>query len=535
MSYLHVKQIISSKSFSKNLPEGCGFPKDPKWNTFHDDGNKGSIPDWVIKRKCHSQYGMLMDVLVRQMLCDLCRSHGTTMVGTVTKHKGWSTDLFKISQQVFSGYGSKSKLPAESTLRATMELDLVYEWLEKLFLSKSKPHAVALAPEFNHGQITSHPDLIFDGMVLDIKTTGDFSKMKRDALLQVLCYYSLLKTMGPTNQLGLAPRGVGFLLPVTRELLWLELPTEFDHSKFWTGMNVPLVSHNEIIWRRQLNEVSLSLIRDGRQTIFRTIGNTVRKEKGSISGTIASYLDHLKVYGERWAQPACQLYIHPPLSKRLIKIYESDLDKTRSIIAENKLLFYTHTPYVINLCDLEVTSRGEEDVATKALGVVRKDLEVTAKIGGKGVVIHTGKSKKMGVRSAALKMRSNMIKLLRSATPETQLLLETGAGQGTELLCSARGMALFYKAIPEELRERFGICVDTCHVFSAGYDPYQYILDLEKLAPGALKMIHYNNSSVPKGSCHDSHAGLFEGYIEIKCLYEVAVWARKNNVPLIRE
>jgi deoxyribonuclease-4 len=267
------------------------------------------------------------------------------------------------------------------------------------------------------------------------------------------------------------------------------------------------------------------------------MGNTIKKERGSIFWSVSQYMTSLAAYPERWANPCCQLYIHPPRSKVQLRARPDDLAQAKAAISDHQIMFYTHTPYIINLCDLEANSRGESpgSVAAKVLQIVKDDLNWTAQLGGKGVVIHTGKYKTLTPREGALRMRNSVLQLLEHASPQAPLLLETGAGQGTELLCSAQGMASFYHCIPTHLKDRFGICVDTCHCFSANYDPYEYILELAQLAPGAIKMIHYNNSRVPKGSRHDAHAPLLDGYIDIKCLYDVAIWARKNEVPIIRE
>jgi deoxyribonuclease IV len=536
---LHVREII--KHLPKEFAQQCGFPCDQQWVRLGEaETPKGSVPEWVSKRRCHSQYGMLMDVLVRQMLFDLgCRYQVTTMVSAEeipASMRQWDIGLFATSEAVFASYHSKSKLPAESTVRSSMDLEGVYEWLQKIvFDSCACPNVMLLAPEFNHGYVTGHPDLVFDHCVIDIKTTKNFKAMRRETILQLLSYYCLLKISRANSPSSVKVTSVGVLLPVTRELQYYTVPESFDWKRFWDGVEAiasgPLNRHRT----RDLNVIALGMLYQGHDTIFRTLGNTIKKEKGSISYSVGKYLNELKKYGERWAQPACQLYIHSPRSKALVKVKEEDLSKAHALISEAGLAFYTHTPYVINLCDLDATSRDEEGVAEKALQVVRADLELTAKLGGRGVVIHTGKSKKLPVRTAVLKMRREIINLLEHASEQTPLLLETGAGQGTELCCSAKSMSLLYHSIPDHLRSRFGICVDTCHVFSFGEDPYQYILQLDHLAPGSIKLIHYNNSAVPKGAHHDSHAALLDGYIDAKCLYDVAVWARRTKTPLVRE
>lgn len=96
------------------------------------------------------------------------------------------------------------------------------------------------------------------------------------------------------------------------------------------------------------------------------------------------------------------------------------------------------------------------------------------------------------------------------------LLLENAAGEGTELGVTVEEIRHVFEHISNP---KIGMCLDTCHAFSAGYhideiQPLMLLLDeLEGIAPRKLRMIHLNDCKVPRGSRVDRHANLGQGYI----------------------
>jgi deoxyribonuclease-4 len=88
-------------------------------------------------------------------------------------------------------------------------------------------------------------------------------------------------------------------------------------------------------------------------------------------------------------------------------------------------------------------------------------------------------------------------------------LLETPAGAGTELLTKIEDFINFVKKINHP---NFGICMDTCHVFASGYDPYNYLCKLieNDLIP---ILIHFNDSKMELASRKDRHEFIGKGKI----------------------
>ena len=107
---------------------------------------------------------------------------------------------------------------------------------------------------------------------------------------------------------------------------------------------------------------------------------------------------------------------------------------------------------------------------------------------------------------------------LERAPGDTMLLLEMTAGAGTVLGSTFDEMAQLIEMIPSPHRARVGVCVDTAHIFAAGYD---LVTDYDGvwaefddvLGRSRLRMMHLNDSKVPLGSRKDRHELIGEGAI----------------------
>lgn len=213
-------------------------------------------------------------------------------------------------------------------------------------------------------------------------------------------------------------------------------------------------------------------------------------------------------------------------TKAAVSAKEEDMVKTQAYLEKNPRGVFIHAPYCLNFCKPPGT---EGDYFTKC---AKDALNIASRSGFQGVVIHTGKCVK-GSNNTLEHMKTNVIAALESATTYCPLLIETPAKQGTEQLTSPEELATFVADIDDP---RLGICLDTCHVFSAGYDPMEYwktLIQLECIH--YVKLIHYNDSAVKKGGCRDRHARIGSGHIPLVSLLELAAHAINLGIPLVRE
>ena len=82
--------------------------------------------------------------------------------------------------------------------------------------------------------------------------------------------------------------------------------------------------------------------------------------------------------------------------------------------------------------------------------------------------------------------------------------------------------------------ERLRVCIDTCHVFAAGHKPLEYIHKIQE-RKDLLKLVHYNDSATPCGSCVDRHAYMGMGHIGIEGMKAIAELCTSGKVPMLIE
>ncbi len=118
------------------------------------------------------------------------------------------------------------------------------------------------------------------------------------------------------------------------------------------------------------------------------------------------------------------------------------------------------------------------------------------------------------------------------------VLLETMAGKGSEVGKTFEELRCIIDRV--SLKEKIGVCLDTCHIHDAGYDiknnldgvlnEFDKIIGLEK-----LKVIHLNDSLNEKGAHKDRHAKIGEGKIGSDALVNVINHPRLKNLPFFLE
>lgn len=190
-----------------------------------------------------------------------------------------------------------------------------------------------------------------------------------------------------------------------------------------------------------------------------------------------------------------------------------------------------HAPYTMNLAS------NQERVYEFACIVIREDIARMDALGIEYLVFHPGSHTGIGVDEG---IKNIIAGLNQAITGEENImvLLETMSGKGTEI--GSRFEEL--KAIRDGVNnpERIGICLDTCHVFSAGYDivnnfdgvleEFDRILGLD-----LLKAIHFNDSMMPFASHKDRHATIGDGEIGLEPLLNIMRHPKVCRLPFYLE
>jgi len=203
------------------------------------------------------------------------------------------------------------------------------------------------------------------------------------------------------------------------------------------------------------------------------------------------------------------------------KSYEPSITPScLNLINEKELSIYVHAPYIFNLARPNKSSN------------MKKFLIEATKHGMKGVVFHVGKSVNMNIEEAYKNMENNILDSIDDKL--CPLLLETPAGQGTEMLTNYEDFLNFSIKIKNKKKGNFGICLDSCHINSTGYCPYQYLKYFIKKKE-KIDLIHYNDSQTNLRSKVDRHAEIGMGKINWKSLENFAKLANKHKIDMVTE
>ena len=358
-------------------------------------------------------------------------------------------------------------------------------------------------------RLSGHPDIVTDQTILDIKNTTSFSKMRESSILQVLAYAALSKNH----------RYIGFVLPMQREIAICDL-TGWDSSKYL-----------QLLQQRTSELTSPVTIEQALKAALRQVN---RASWGSHIHKGKDLAVSLSTWSHNRPGLPCQVFITNPRSGKRAASTEASIPRVRAAVDESGLTFYTHAPYVINLCANQCDNKDGVLVYWQQ-EILNEDLRITAAMGGKGVVVHTGAATRCDSQTGRNIMYSMVHTALQFATPECKLLLETPCGEGTEICTRIEELGEFFHLFTAEEREKMGLCVDTCHVFAAGYDPLQYLQHWKQYVQAPICLVHFNDSKQPKGSKVDKHAPPGKGHICMERMLDVSAWCQEHNIPMVTE
>lgn len=194
----------------------------------------------------------------------------------------------------------------------------------------------------------------------------------------------------------------------------------------------------------------------------------------------------------------------------------------------------SHDSYLINLAapDLEKRKMSAQALAKELIRSHTYGIpNVVSHLGA-----HMGQGEEAGLHAVATELRA----ILADAPPHITLLAETTAGQGSSLDYKLEHLATLLDFLNSP--PNFGVCLDTCHLFAAGYDlrtPETYTKTMQALdqtiTAAKVKAVHVNDSKKPLGSRVDRHAHIAEGEIgetAFRCLVHDPRW---THTPLLLE
>lgn len=190
-----------------------------------------------------------------------------------------------------------------------------------------------------------------------------------------------------------------------------------------------------------------------------------------------------------------------------------------------------HAPYTMNLAS--DTGR----VYEFACMAIKEDIARMDTLGIENLVFHPGSHTGIGV-SKGIQNIVNGLNQTISGAERITVLLETMSGKGSEIGAGFEELKEIRDGVIHS--EKIGICLDTCHVFAAGYDIVKdldgVVTEFDRvLGLNLLRAIHLNDSMMPFGSHRDRHAPVGEGEIGMEALLRVLEHPAFKDLPFYLE
>ena len=210
----------------------------------------------------------------------------------------------------------------------------------------------------------------------------------------------------------------------------------------------------------------------------------------------------------------------------------ADVERFQGIARENEFgKIVAHAPYTLNACS------DKADTRRFAGETFRDDLKRMEYTPGNYYNFHPGSHVGQGAEEG-IRLISEMLNASLSRDMTTTVLLETMAGKGSEVGRSFEELKEILDRT--ELSEKPGVCLDTCHVWDAGYD---IVGDLDGILTefdkviglNRLKAIHLNDSLNDRGSHKDRHARIGEGHIGWEAFTRIINHPALRDLPFILE
>ena len=209
-----------------------------------------------------------------------------------------------------------------------------------------------------------------------------------------------------------------------------------------------------------------------------------------------------------------------------------DASRLQALLETNSFApLVAHAPYTLNPC------AASENLRQFAQQTMADDLARLEHLPGNYYNFHPGSHVKQGAEAGIARIAEVLDRVLWPEC-QTTVLLETMAGKGTEVGRSFEELRAIIDQV--ELGDRLGVCLDTCHVYDAGYD---IVNDLDGvleqfdrvLGIGRLRAIHLNDSKNPFGSHKDRHETIGNGTIGLEAMERIINHPQLKHLPFCLE
>ena len=227
-----------------------------------------------------------------------------------------------------------------------------------------------------------------------------------------------------------------------------------------------------------------------------------------------------------------QFFTRNPRGSQMRAIDLKDIQGLKTILEQHQFApLLGHAPYTMNPCALD---GGLYDLAATMMA---EDLQRLEPLPGQYYNFHPGSHVGQGIEAGIEKIAALLNRVLKPEG-QTLVLLETMSGKGSEVGSTFEEIRAIIDRSQE--KDRLGVCLDTCHVYSAGYDivnnldgvleEFDRVIGLDR-----LKAIHLNDSLTPFNSHKDRHACIGEGSLGLDAIVRFINHPRLRELPFYLE
>ena len=193
-----------------------------------------------------------------------------------------------------------------------------------------------------------------------------------------------------------------------------------------------------------------------------------------------------------------------------------------------------HAGYLINI------GSPKNEIEHQSIDALIFELQRCAQLNIPYLIMHPGAHLGSGEKICIEKIAKNITDVLEQTDITVSIILETTAGQGTTVGYTFEHINTIRSLSPQ--KKRIGVCLDTCHIFSAGYDitsenGYHKVIKQfdDIIGLSHLKVIHLNNSQGKLGSKIDRHEPLEKGHIPVEIFKLIMNDTKLAAIPKILE
>ena len=233
---------------------------------------------------------------------------------------------------------------------------------------------------------------------------------------------------------------------------------------------------------------------------------------------------------------AFQIFTRSPRSWHAKELTKEVIDAFKSKLKDSKIdrfAICAHMPYLPNL------ATPKDDAFEKSVNTLINEVERCAQLGIPYLVTHLGSHLGTGEEAGIKKLVDGLTKAGQTKN-DVMILLENTAGQKNSVGSDFKQLGEIFKQLKP--RKKFGVCIDTCHAFVAGYD----LRTVEKVKETFkefdthvgienLKILHLNDARGELGCNLDRHYHLGLGGIGEEGMKSVVKFANKKKIPIILE